>query len=113
MGVITLVTPTEAATEAARLALEAEEKAKAEAATKALADSALLAENEALKKENQELKADTEALAVKFDSMEKALSVIKSTYVAPEGHTAFARTKEVTEDLIAESRKRKEKYTKK
>jgi ATP-dependent protease ClpP protease subunit/FtsZ-binding cell division protein ZapB len=89
MGVVTTVTPSEAAVEAKKKAETEKEEAEKKAALAKDADEVLRKENEELKAENKELKEFAEALGGKIDGLEKAVAVIKSNYVAPDGQTGF------------------------
>lgn len=89
MGVVTTVTPSEAAVEAKKKAETEKEEAEKKAALTKDADEILRKENEELKAENKELKEFAEALGGKIEGLEKAVGVIKSTYQAPDGKTGF------------------------
>lgn len=111
LGVITAVNPSAAA--AAAKKKDDDEKAEKDriAALSKSADETLKKENEDLRKENGELKKSAEALGVKIDGIEKAMSVIKSNYVAPDEQTIFAKkTQKEISDIRAEAAKAKERY---
>ncbi len=110
MGVVTTVTPTAAAA-AAKKAKEDKEAADKLALENKSADQKLIDENAALKTENAEMKKQIEAFGTKVDGIEKAMAVIKSAYVAPDGKTGFQNRGLKEEgaslkDLAVEARKR-------
>jgi len=115
MGVVTTVTPSEAAVEAKKKAETEKEEAEKKAALTKDADEALRKENEELKAENKELKEFAEALGGKIEGLEKAVAVIKSNYVAPDGQTGFVARGFGTEvaDLKKVAEERKKLYNKK
>lgn len=110
LGVITEVTPSEASTAAAKK--EADEKAEKERldALAKTADEKLRLENDALKKENAELK---EVIVTKFETLEKAVGTFRSTHVPASEQTIFAlKTRKEVEDVKASALKAREKYKK-
>lgn len=111
LGVVTAVNPTAAA--AAAKKKEDDDKAEKErlAALTKSADEVLKKENEDLKKENTELKEFSEKLGVKIEGLEKAVTLIKSNYKAPDEQTVFAmKTKADVADIKVQAMKARDRY---